>query len=296
MTVATTMEAALSKAINVKKASDPKTFLEREFPDGPGVKLVRVTVADAYELLTGDRNVDNRTISADKVAQYARDIVNDRWILTGETIKVSNDGLLNDGQHRLEAIIRADKAIESLVVYGVSRESRFAVDQGRTRGAGCYLAMEGIKNGNQVAALARMAIVYEATGGRAIKYAQAPTNAETRAYVHQHFAEIETAMATATKHTSLSRMFAGRTMFAFWSYVLRNHGPVAAEYLFKVQTGDQITIGDTVCRVRERLSAMTRQSRHAQTEVVLRGWTYYRDGKPWRSMNLSGDLPKLGKA
>jgi len=293
MTVATTMERALSKAIKEKKAAEPQTFLEREFPDGPGVKLVRITVADAYELLTGDRNVDNRTISDDKVEQYARDILNDRWLLTGETIKISNDGFLNDGQHRLEAIIKAGKAIDGFIVYGVSRESRFAVDQGRTRGAGCYLQMEGIKNGNQMAGLARMAIAFEGTGGRAVKYSVAPTNAEVRDFVHKHRAELEAALAAGHKYSNLSRAFASRTMFAFWGYLFRDLGPVAAEYLWKIQSGDQISVGDTVFRVRERLAVMTNHSRHAQTEVVLRGWTFYRDGKRWRRMELTGDLPKL---
>lgn len=293
MTVASTMEQALSKAIKEKRATEPLSFLEREFPDGPDAKLIRMTVEDAYYWLTGDRNQANRPLSPRKVDEFARDIQNDRWKITGDTIKISNDEKLNDGQHRLEAIIQADKPIETFVVYGVSRESRFAVDQGRLRGAGCYLAMEGVHNANNIAAMARLAMVYEATGGTQVRLQQTPTNAEVREYVHKHFDDLESAMAGASKHRSASSAFASRTMFAFWAYILRRLGPVALEYVFKVQTGDRISMGDTVWRVRERLAAMTNTSRHSQTEVVLRGWTFYRDGKQWRFMKLTGDLPKV---
>lgn len=289
------MEQAIRSADKAKIEVEPASFLERHFPGGPNIKrpkLVRITVADAYELLTAGRNPDNRPISAYKVAQFADDIGTGDWQVTGDTIKITAAGLLNDGQHRLEAIIKADRSIETFVVYGVSRKSRFAVDQGRIRGAGCYLGMGGMSYPDQVAAVTRMLIEFEKSNGRSIKREYSPTNAAIMKFVAVNGDAIKDAIASAAKFRNVTRGIATVTMFAFWTYLFRDN-PVGLEYIWKVQTGDKISIGDTVFRVREKLASLTNQSRVRQTEVVLRGWTFYRDGKPWKAMHLNNELPKI---
>src|SRR2546421_12710041 len=42
----------------------------------------------------------NRPLKHAKVKQYARDLSNNSWALTGDTIKFGSDGMLRDGKNR----------------------------------------------------------------------------------------------------------------------------------------------------------------------------------------------------
>ncbi len=81
-------------------------------------------------------NTDNRNIRRRGVELYENEIKSGRWHLTNQGIGVSEDGVLIDGQHRLLAIKNCGyPQIDILVVYGLSRESRLAVDQHAKRSA-----------------------------------------------------------------------------------------------------------------------------------------------------------------
>lgn len=70
-----------------------------------------------------ERNTNNyRKLSEQIVEAYASDMANDLWEENGESIVFDEDGVLKDGQHRLAAIIKADKPITMFVIEGVSRD------------------------------------------------------------------------------------------------------------------------------------------------------------------------------
>lgn len=292
MVTNTIMEEALSTAIKRKKSKQPQTFFEREFPDGPGVKLVKVGVADAYEILRN--NPDNRSLSEVKVEQYASDLKEGRWALNGETIKITADGVLNDGQHRLEAIIKAQTPMETIIIYGVGRDTRYTVDQGRPRGAGCYISMQGIPSGNQIAAVARMMMSYNANFGRSVSSEYGWSNAQVLEYVNKHIDELTEAVRFAGSAPRSAHGVSSKGLFAFW-YMLLKHkaGDLGTQYIRQVMTGEDLSMDDPAYRVRERLVGMSRTSRQASTEVVLRGWIHYRDGKPFKIIKIMGELPKV---
>jgi hypothetical protein len=101
-----------------------------------------ITVEKAKVLL--DRNVLNRRYRPKTAAKYARDLVADKWITTHEGIGIDVDGNVFDGQHRLNAIILADKPMFLLVVRNLPREARLAVDQGIQRTIDDVLNNNGI--------------------------------------------------------------------------------------------------------------------------------------------------------
>lgn len=71
---------------------------------------------------------------------------------TGETIKVTSDGYIIDGQNRLMAIIKAGVTRRFLVVRGVKEESMVNIDMGKPRSAGNQLHFAGIPNSTTAAA------------------------------------------------------------------------------------------------------------------------------------------------
>lgn len=94
-------------------------------------------------------NTTNRRISDVKVAQYVRDILNDRWKSdTAECIKFSKSGKLIDGQHRLTAIVKANTPVSMCVVDGLGDDVFSVLDTGKSRNAGDSFKVAEIKNAN----------------------------------------------------------------------------------------------------------------------------------------------------
>lgn len=69
---------------------------------------------EAAEML--EKNIDNRKVKPSKVQQYALYMKNDLWRENGETILVTEDGFLLNGQHRLQAIIASGTTQAFLIV------------------------------------------------------------------------------------------------------------------------------------------------------------------------------------
>lgn len=74
---------------------------------------VLITPRLAEEFLK--RNDNNRKISYAYVNSYAKMMKEGKWDKTGEPISFNTEGKLEDGQHRLKAIIMSGKSVEMLV-------------------------------------------------------------------------------------------------------------------------------------------------------------------------------------
>jgi hypothetical protein len=72
-------------------------------------------------------NKQNRDLKPARLARYTRDMANDRWLPEGEPIRFDEDGRLADGQHRLEALIRASIQREQRGVSGPEWSLKFLV-------------------------------------------------------------------------------------------------------------------------------------------------------------------------
>lgn len=93
--------------------------------------LETITPERARELLA--RSARNRKISLSWVKLLAMIIVEGRWEVSHQGIALDARGFLIDGQHRLMAIIEADRAVEMYVAYGMPRRSMLVIDSGARR-------------------------------------------------------------------------------------------------------------------------------------------------------------------
>jgi hypothetical protein len=101
-------------------------------------------------------NKKNRPITESKVNQYLSEINNGKWKEdTGEAIKISKEGFLIDGQHRLTALSRSNKSINFLIVYDLDISIFDVLDTGKNRGASDVFALNNIPNYNRTAAIIR---------------------------------------------------------------------------------------------------------------------------------------------
>lgn len=122
---------------------------------------VDVDPAEAARLL-GTNSENNRLLHKDTVARYARDMRLGQWML-GEPILIDWNGVLIDGQHRLEAIIKAEITVPLVIVEGVDPEIRLRLNTGKPRNPQDALRVAGIDVGDPavVCAIARMDMSWE---------------------------------------------------------------------------------------------------------------------------------------
>lgn len=120
------------------------------------IHIEKISPAKAREYLSQNKN--NRNIRQQHVKNLARDIVSGNWHQNGDSIRFNCDGELLDGQHRLSAIVMADRAVDCIVVRGLDKESRRTMDAGAKRTAGDQFGMAGIGNAHVVTASCRYAM------------------------------------------------------------------------------------------------------------------------------------------
>ena len=101
-----------------------------------------ISVEKAKQYL--ERNLNNRRYRPKTAQKYSRDLSANRWITTHEGIGIDVDGNVMDGQHRLNAIILAEKPMFLLVVRNLPREAKLAIDQGIPRSIDDVLNSNGI--------------------------------------------------------------------------------------------------------------------------------------------------------
>lgn len=108
----------------------------------PTVRLEVITPDIAEEML-GTNHERQRSVNERIVLQYAHDMTEERWPITGDTIKEDWNGRIIDGQHRLRAIIKSGATIETFVARGLDPDVFADLDQGRKRSFHTYL--EGLR-------------------------------------------------------------------------------------------------------------------------------------------------------
>jgi len=237
-------------------------------------------------------NPANRRIRENLISHYASDMAAGRWENNGEPIIISNDGRINDGQHRCLAVIDANVTIPMLFVFGPSYESRLTTDQGGTKTTSDYLSMEGIKNSANAAAIAPILMSLETSEFKNTKN-RFLTKTQIRARVHSdpRIGEAAHYSATVQKFTrgTLPPALIGTAYYLFCEIDEDD----ARDFLDQVCIGENIKRGDPAFAVRAALTNLTSLNRSERLEVVFRGWVAFRQNRSLSIAKVNGYLPAL---
>lgn len=250
--------------------------------DKPVFDTVFIAPTEAIELLA--KNTLNRTIREDHVRDMARDMLNNRWDLNGETIKISVDGDIIDGQHRLLAIIQAGVGIETAIATNLPSSVRYTVDTGRTRSNSDHFRMLGESDSTVLSAVLRGAWQY--TNGRDFRNNR-PTQRDLQAFLDEHpeaRRSAEIGRRTNKKFRFLSRAAVGVAHFA----ILQVDTEMVPEFFTRVEEGTLLDTGNPILALRNRAMS-DRESRLAlslsdQVGYLVHTWNrwlgYIEAGKP----------------
>ena len=248
-----------------------------------------------------DSNPMNRSLSEDTARKYARDISAGRWQFNGETIIVSEDGLLNDGQTRCAAVLISGRSIHTLISFGSSRESRTTVDGGRARTLGDYLHMDGQADPNNVAAMAVMILDINANGRISTGIDSKPTKQEALQFARESSDLYASFMSIHNKKRASK--IAHLSLLGVAHYFINRSASNAAvvdEFFSRLVDGDGLRTRDPRFIAREKLLARElRLNKNERLKTIFSAWNNWRDGREVRTIVHSfkrGDkLPEIRK-
>lgn len=234
-----------------------------------------------------ERNPQNRRLSETMVEQFARDIKSGNWAMNGESIVVSADGLLNDGQHRCAAVVMAKKAVSTILVVGAERETRVTLDQGKNRLISDYLAMEGHVGAPILASAAYIAWQVEKFGFTTRSKDFRPTKGELMSYIDHNGGLIKSVSRIPQYGV---KKLGGRPVLAFCHWHLSKWAtPADAEaFIESLINGSNLQRGNPILYIRNRLLQLTGLTVAERVELILRGWNLSRRGETVSRIPLSG--------
>lgn len=118
--------------------SDPQTDLTLT------VEMVKMSPEMAQSILDKTA-IDQRKINNNTVYLYSDQMKKGLWIgANGESIKVSSDGNMIDGQHRLKAVVHSQCTVDMLLIKGIHEDNITTIDDGKPRSFADILSMDGL--------------------------------------------------------------------------------------------------------------------------------------------------------
>ena len=117
----------------------------------PTFEVVTMTPQWASQLL-GQTKQKNRKFKRRHLERLTNTIQSGNWYITAQGIALDNQNNILDGQHRLAAIVRAEKPIQIMLGRNLDPAIFNVVDTGATRTAGDALDILGSAKGKTVAA------------------------------------------------------------------------------------------------------------------------------------------------
>lgn len=198
-----------------------------------------------------------RLLQSSRVDKFATAMQRGQWRLTHQAIAIDEHGILIDGQHRMQAVVRSDTTQEFLVAYAADPDSFDVIDTGAARKAADTLQIAGYTNANQLASAARILLAYELVKGTKNGIATAGrifTNADIVRFMEGSRGDILVHAATeAGAIASAFGRYGARTWLAAGITLLMEsgvHRDVAQEFLVRLRTGEMLAAGSPILAMR----------------------------------------------
>lgn len=270
-------------------------------PQGPPMEpqvhsqIMEVTPDLAREWL--DHNDVNRNLRPARIYQYARAMTDGHWTITNDDICISTEGRLLNGQHRLNAVVRAGIPVKMGVKFNVPEKAMAHMDRGAARTTSDVLRLLGENDTALLAAVTRQVWLFE-NGLFETQNDVIPNDDELIDTLAAH-PEIRDSLTAARKW----RLDCPPTPLAFAHWLIGNvnGGDAANRYAEALSTRANEPLGSAVHAVNNRLAearrARTRPATKEYVYLLVKGWNYWASGKTVSKLSLTprgeGHIPTI---
>lgn len=273
-----------------------KGWLDERIEKGKACRHAEiVTLTPVLASLLLEHNPINRPISKRNAADLAADIANKRFVFNGQSIVVSKNGILLDGQHRCQQVVCTGVSVEVVLVFGPEEEARFTIDTGKSKTVSNFLSMKGRSYTHALGAAVNYHLQWR--GFNYINYASSP-NMPTKAAILIAADELRGIDTSVEFTATCMKTLRAHAVIAFCHYVFwkRSSREAADNFIQKLIDGDNLRKDDPIFFCRSRLLAAKRgETANSKIELIFRAWNLHRIGtRISKPIRCSGSLlPKL---
>lgn len=268
---------------------------------GPRDGYYEIDASAAQKIL--DKKTKNRPLMESSARRLARSIDRGEWVTNGESVIFDASGNLMDGQHRMRAIVLANRPIVTYCVFlQRSREAAFdTIDLGSIRKVSDMIALDGHSLYRQCAAVARLLHAYEfmvsneasglscATGGN---QGAAPSSTAMKRFYEQNQVEIDAATAFVSPFKKQLTGFIPESIVGFATLMARRYDPVkAGRFIEAVVTGENLSKTSPIWLLRTQILQAGRKELGPSYKLALliKTWNAYAAGLQIKTLKFSSN-------
>lgn len=229
-------------------------------------QVVTVTPEMAMALL--EHNKLNRPLNQQHVQRLAHQIEAGKWKFNGDTLKLSTNKDVLDGQHRLWAVIEAQKPIETCIVNDISPDAFATIDTLRKPRSGAdVLSLAGVERHRTTIATALQWLTRWQRG--VIAEYHKPGNRIENSDIEVAY-NANPGIMRAAERASALRGLTSCGVVAFFYFVVNNRNPELAERMLStLENPAGVSVNDPFFRLRVYLTSDAGRRKDALTTIAL---------------------------
>lgn len=230
-------------------------------------------------------NKKNRRIYPARIRKYIRDIEAGLWKLNGESIKISDQNILLDGQHRLMAVAQCGRQIETVVTTNIPGEHGVfeTIDAGAPRSAADAMRLEGLQYAALVPAIVRAVADYDS----GTSWDRSMSHVEVKSIIDKDYSSFADA---AKAGDEMKHVVIPSSWGAFY-YMAEKHWPESiSAFHDKIKNMTNISEGSPIIALNKAFAQLPRKSRTDKIGIIERciiAFNAYLQGQKMKQIRLS---------
>ena len=250
-------------------------------------------------------NTLNRKFSRNGARSLSTEMARGYWRENGESIVFDREGILIDGQHRLQAVLNSGHKYLAPVVTGVSAVVRPTVDTGKKRSGAANLQMAGEKNSTILASALLLWKGYAARDVRVMTHPAAggPGRRTSIPRIMQYVNEVPEIREAVAEAMSLRPSGAGRALVPasevamIWLAIIEAGASKdrANQFLGCVLSGFNLSENSPIIGLRRRLIDSIRpglrMDKRERLALVLKTWQLWSTEQTRKVIRWETDEP-----
>lgn len=257
-----------------------------------------ITPSIAKEML--EANVKNRNKNTHLVLKYANEMANGKWKEnTGELIKISNTGVILDGQHRLSAIVKSNTPIWFHIATGLDDNIFDVLDTGMKRNAADVFKISGVKYSSSTPAIIQS---YFSLKNRKVSINTSNSNSRKSSaelleiYYSNPLFWDDIAMKTSQLYTSFAKVLTPQTIGGIYAHLIDINAHDAERFMNQMCSGDNIT-NKTILLLRNKLIAEKVATRKLPINIIvaliIKSWNHFRKGNQISNLRFQPEIEDM---
>jgi hypothetical protein len=248
-----------------------------------------------------ESNTKNRGINELVVSRYANDILKGNWKEdTGEAIKISKMNIILDGQHRLCAIVKANKPIYLHVIEDLDDSVFDVLDTGKPRSAVDVFKIQGIKQDKTIPSII---VRY-----KSLKKGRMKTDTRKEHFTNSELLDIyneqqsywqNVAKKSLIWYKSFAKILAPSLLGGFYSFFYDISTSHADEFMNQLATGNDIK-SSSIKLLRAKLMNDKLSSKKMPIElrgaIIIKAWNFYRKNENPKLLKWDSSTEPFPKA